>query len=240
MPDVLVLDLSHHNDVTDFAAIKAAGIYAVIHKATEGSDYIDPTFQARRDAARAAGLLFGAYHFLRPGDMEQQAAFFLSVAYDDDDVSTQFCADHEDSGVSLDDLKTFLAAVRDETRLIPALYSGNVIKEQLGSAADTELAQYPLWLAQYTEGLAPPTWPYATWPDWWLWQYTDQGSIAGVSNAVDFDSFDGSPEQLAASWAQLVPSVPLVAPIDIAMRVPPGIPVRISINGTIVVDDGLT
>jgi hypothetical protein len=30
----LVVDLSHHNDVTDFGAVKAAGIAGIIHKAT--------------------------------------------------------------------------------------------------------------------------------------------------------------------------------------------------------------
>jgi GH25 family lysozyme M1 (1,4-beta-N-acetylmuramidase) len=33
----LVVDLSHHNDVADFGAVKAAGIAGIIHKATEGA-----------------------------------------------------------------------------------------------------------------------------------------------------------------------------------------------------------
>jgi hypothetical protein len=33
----LVVDLSHHNDVADFGAVKAAGMAGIIHKATEVS-----------------------------------------------------------------------------------------------------------------------------------------------------------------------------------------------------------
>jgi GH25 family lysozyme M1 (1,4-beta-N-acetylmuramidase) len=35
-------------------------------KATEGTGYVDPDFVAERDAALAAGLLVGAYHFALP------------------------------------------------------------------------------------------------------------------------------------------------------------------------------
>jgi GH25 family lysozyme M1 (1,4-beta-N-acetylmuramidase) len=31
-----VVDLSHHDEVADFGAVKAAGIAGIIHKATEG------------------------------------------------------------------------------------------------------------------------------------------------------------------------------------------------------------
>src|SRR5215471_12132865 len=88
MPD-LVIDLSHWNTVKDFAAVKAAGIVGVIHKCTEGDGYADPTYDNRADAARAAGLLWGAYHFLRPGDMAAQARYFVAHA---DDTATLLAA----------------------------------------------------------------------------------------------------------------------------------------------------
>ena len=59
-----VIDLSHWQAPVDFARAKSAGIVAVILKATQGSGWIDVAFAQRIAAARASGLLVGAYHFL--------------------------------------------------------------------------------------------------------------------------------------------------------------------------------
>src|SRR5579863_4160519 len=60
-----ILDLSGWNTVTDFGALAAAGVRAIIHKATEGIGFIDPFYHMRRTLAQATGLLWGAYHFGR-------------------------------------------------------------------------------------------------------------------------------------------------------------------------------
>jgi lysozyme len=177
--------------------LAGAGIVGVIHKATESSSYVDPTYAPRRQQAINAGLLWGAYHFLRPGDMVQQANYFLANAKPDH--QTLLAADHEDSGVSLDDLKLFLQTIRVTVDQMPILYSGFLIKEQIGSTVDPEMANYALWLAQYTSG--QPSWPTATWPSWWLWQYTDQGTIAGVSGNVDLNTYPHSAHQLRREWS---------------------------------------
>ena len=122
MPTPLVIDLSHHNTVTDFGKIAAAGIRGVIHKATEGVTFKDAEYGPRRQAAIGAGLIWGAYHFLRPGDMKAQAKFFLDTAKLD--AGTLIAADHEDEGVSVDDLKVFLSEVANAAGRSPVLYSG--------------------------------------------------------------------------------------------------------------------
>ena len=53
----LVVDLSHHNDVADFGAVKAAGIAGIIHKATEGVSFTDKLYADRRGRALGVGLL---------------------------------------------------------------------------------------------------------------------------------------------------------------------------------------
>lgn len=40
-PIHVVIDLSHHNERVDFAKVKADGIVGVIHKATQGSTYLE-------------------------------------------------------------------------------------------------------------------------------------------------------------------------------------------------------
>ncbi|MDQ3746468.1 MAG: glycoside hydrolase family 25 protein, partial [Acidobacteriota bacterium] len=54
LPNV-VIDLSHHNTVTSFQQVKDAGILGVIHKATEGTSFVDPRYTERRTAALAVG-----------------------------------------------------------------------------------------------------------------------------------------------------------------------------------------
>lgn len=65
--NLTVVDLSHWNTVTSFAEMKAGGIIGVIHKATEDTGYLDNTYHDREAEARAAGLGWAAYHFLKPG-----------------------------------------------------------------------------------------------------------------------------------------------------------------------------
>ncbi len=74
-----VIDLSHHNQNLDFAAIAASGILGVIHKATQGLGYADPTYLDHKLSALDNDLLWGAYHFGTGSDGVQQAQQFLDV-----------------------------------------------------------------------------------------------------------------------------------------------------------------
>ena len=38
----VIVDLSHHNGNVNLAQAKAPGIVGVIHKATQGTSYVDP------------------------------------------------------------------------------------------------------------------------------------------------------------------------------------------------------
>jgi lysozyme len=202
-----VVDLSHHNtddgSEIDYRAVKRDGIWGVIYKATEGDDYVDETYDEARRQARAAGLLWGAYHFFRPGNVEDQVQHFLINAMPG--PGTLLVLDHEDPGCSLDDVKKFLALVEAITGQRPALYSGHVLKEQIGNRIDSFLASTRLWLAQYGPELEwPQTWNHA---GVWLWQYTDgeEGpqphSVDGIGHC-DINSFDGTQQDLKATWAE--------------------------------------
>lgn len=58
-----VVDLSYWNADVNFKLVKEDGILGVIHKATQGLKYVDPTYTERRKAAEEEGLLWGSYHF---------------------------------------------------------------------------------------------------------------------------------------------------------------------------------
>lgn len=203
MPTPTCLDLSHHNTISSWPAVAAAGIKGVIHKATESTTFTDQLYAARRIEAPGS-ILWGAYHFIRPGRIAQQADFFLSVAKPDD--HTLLAVDHEDRGVSVDDLLLFMDIVEQRTSRSILLYSGYVIAEQ-GAQGFTDaqvdlLSQRRFWLAEYTNG--NPSWLSDIWPEWWLWQYAGSvpafpGRIKGVFGYVDLDAYDG--EDLAGEWS---------------------------------------
>src|SRR4051812_1451153 len=75
-----VIDISHHNTVHDLQATAEAGVWAIIHKASQGSKYRDPDYSARRALAKTAGLRWGAYHFNDGSDVTTQVNNFLAAA----------------------------------------------------------------------------------------------------------------------------------------------------------------
>ena len=211
MPKVaapLVIDISHHNTVTSFADLYLSGIRGVIHKASEGATFVDKTYAKRRKDALAAGLLWSAYHFADNSTVANQVSNFLRSAQPDE--NTALALDWEDKGartMTLAQAKEFLQLVFDRTGQRPMVYGGNTIKEALGGRPDAFLNRHRLWLCQYGDkAVCPPGWD-----DYFLWQYTEHGRIAGMAadGNVDLNVFNGT--DLAAEW--VCREGPVVVPI---------------------------
>ncbi|KOT93807.1 muramidase [Streptomyces sp. NRRL F-5755] len=66
------VDVSSHNP-----SYSATGLDFVIIKATEGRSYINPHQEAQAAKARKAGCVVGFYHFLWPGNIADQAKYFV-------------------------------------------------------------------------------------------------------------------------------------------------------------------
>lgn len=188
-----VIDLSHHNPSPDWSAVKAAGVLGVIHKATEGAGYADPDRGSRLAGALKAGLLIATYHFMRPGDMAAQMDHYLATI--DAAQGERVILDYEDNGLSLGDLRQAVNILWDRRPdLQITIYSGNLIKSQLGGNRDELLAKTSLWIAQYNN--SGPSWPSSTWPTWSLWQWTDRETIPGISAPVDGNKWNGTEDAL--------------------------------------------
>jgi GH25 family lysozyme M1 (1,4-beta-N-acetylmuramidase) len=150
----------NHNDVADFGKVKASGIAGIIHKATEATGFADNMYVVRRGHAMNAGLLWGAYHFLRPVSIPAQVDFFLKIAAPDN--MTLLAVDHEDERIPLINAKEFLLRVEDAVGRRAVLYSGFLIKEQLDDRMDVYLGAHRLWLAQYgPRPVTPRNWSSA-------------------------------------------------------------------------------
>jgi lysozyme len=186
-----IVDISRYQDGFDFFEFQQSGGIAVILKASEDCDIADKCYSKFRTQAKSAGLAVASYHFMRPGDMAKQAAWYLSCA--NPDQGERVVADFEDDRLSIADLTNFLQAIQSQRPdLQLTVYGSNVLEETIGSQSVDWLADNTsLWTAAYTGSSNPGTFPTQVWPVWSLWQYSESESVPGFSGDVDGDKFNG-------------------------------------------------
>jgi len=202
----VIIDISKFQGHPDFKKARAAGIVGVIGKATQGLNAHDPVYAANKAAAKAEGLLWGAYHFGTGSDPVKQAEEFVEVAAVGNDEL--LVLDYEDNPggtqMKLPAAREFIKRVAELTGRHPGLYSGHNIKQDLGNTADPDFAKCWLWVAQYDSS---PTAPQIqkSWPKWTLWQYSDGAvgpeplPVDGVGKC-DRNTFNGDVNALKAFW----------------------------------------
>ena len=220
-----VIDISRFVTVTDFRAVRQSNILGVIHKATEGGDYVDPLCAARRPQAEAAGLRWGAYHFgtgQMPG--ERQAAFFLSVARPGPGtllaLDLELNENNPSNSMGVAQAEAFVQAVAQATGRLPIVYvhptwangdplpgSGRSLDAPITPASI--LARCGLWVADYHDSPEVPlAWAAKGWR---LWQYAGDESagrpaygqttiVQGVSHC-DRNLFNGDQTALYRFWS---------------------------------------
>lgn len=170
------VDISHHQPgVIGWAALKAAGVKWMYHKATEGAGFRDSNYNKRRAEAKKAGMPFGAYHFARPsvGDAKTEAKFFVSVA-NPAVGDLRPCLDLETteglSGSQIDDwADTFCAEVERLTSVTPLIYTPFTLSPALERKA-------LFWVPRYNNTNTPPV------RQWDIWQFSN--GVFGVPNQV--------------------------------------------------------
>jgi lysozyme len=199
-----VIDLSHHNTVSNWTTVRNAGVVAIIHKATEGRDYRDKEYPVRKQKAKAAGLLWGSYHFSSSANPLLQVENYLSYAQPEDDEV--ICLDYEPSSsgvnMSYDQMVEFVELVHQHLGRYPVIYGGHLLREATKGITQSVLQQCPLWYARYANSpFGVPT----LWQSWTLWQYTDGNvgpdpqKVNGIGNC-DRDTFNGTEQQLRQAW----------------------------------------
>ncbi|MFJ2114546.1 MULTISPECIES: glycoside hydrolase family 25 protein [unclassified Streptomyces] len=167
------IDVSSHQQAT----FSTTGLDFVFVKATEGKSYVNPRMTAQSDCGRAAGLVVGFYHFLRPGDMKVQARYFVDNCADTD--HDPLFADWEDEGVSCAEKDLFLAEVKrlcGDTHRIGLYCNQNywLNCDTTGNAGDA------LWIADYVTAGKPRI--KAAWK---FHQYTDSPVDTNVGAFAD-------------------------------------------------------
>jgi lysozyme len=223
---VICVDISNYQAGFNFAQFKAGGGLGVILKASEGTTLADKSYPTFRPAALAAGLKVASYHFIRSGDMQEEARFYLRCAAPEH--GERVVCDWEDAKVSVTDVVNFLKEIQSlRPSLQLTVYGSNVLEENVG--ANQWLADNTsLWTAAYTGTSNPGSYPTQIWPQWSLWQYTDAGVAPGFSQGVDCNRFNGSDANFLAWMGPADQPTPPPEAGTVDMQVSDGVVVKIN------------
>ena len=188
------IDVSEHNGVLDWAAIKKAGIKFAIIRDGYGVSHVDNQFEANMAGAIAQGLLIGVYHFsyaLDAAGAKKEAAFCIKLLepYKDKIVLPVYFDFEYDTvdyaakcGVTLGKSAfnahtvAFCEAVKS-AGYAPGVYYN---KDYYNRMVDlNSVGGYSQWYAQYAS--APSVTSYD------LWQYSSSYTIQGCSGRFDIN-----------------------------------------------------
>lgn len=182
------IDVSVHNGSVDWQKVKNSGIQFAILRAGYGREMSqkDARFEENYRNAKAAGISVGAYWYsyaMSEDEARLEADVFLSVikgkqfempVYFDLEEKKQFDLGKEKVSAIM---RAFLERVEFAGYFVRLYGSASSLKTH---TADDIKSRYTIWLAHWTDQ-TNYSGTYA------LWQYSDKGSVSGISSNVDLD-----------------------------------------------------
>ena len=195
------IDVSYHNGTINWTSVKNAGVKFAIIRVSDGDVFQDPKFSSYWASAKQVGIIRGAYQFFRPSQNVTAQADKMIAAYGGSYTPGDLppVIDVEaDGGLApatvAARIRTWGDRVKNALGVTPIVYTGKYFwRDEVGGP--TSFVTNPLWIAQYTS-LCPDL--PAPWQRWTFWQYSESGSVAGISGDVDMDRFNGSVDDLLA------------------------------------------
>jgi GH25 family lysozyme M1 (1,4-beta-N-acetylmuramidase) len=184
------IDVSKWQGVIDWNKVKAAGIEFAMIRSSFGKEnkakQTDAQFHANMTGAKAAGILCGAYHYSYATTVEeakQEAAFFLDIikGYSFDFPVAFDIEDKSQRDLGRDRITDIIVAFCDTVEKAGYYVSVYTNLDWLKNRIDVDrVKRFDIWLAQWTD---KPTYG----GDFGMWQYTSDGSVAGIGGRVDMD-----------------------------------------------------
>tara|TARA_Y100000034_G_scaffold97611_1_gene119249 strand:- start:3019 stop:3840 length:822 start_codon:yes stop_codon:yes gene_type:complete len=182
-------DASHWQEI-DWSVLDRAnlGFKFANFKATEGATFQDPKFFENCEYATEIGLEVGAYHFATFDKSPQDEAYNFFRTLNRHVTSVYLDLEKRDpplKGRELADwVICFMLEMQKHTMfsLSYGIYtSTNYLREKDLQDA-LAFRQFDLWSANWKE--QPLSVP---WESWFIWQYTSEGEIEGITGKVDLD-----------------------------------------------------
>jgi GH25 family lysozyme M1 (1,4-beta-N-acetylmuramidase) len=195
------IDVSHWQGTINWGQVAAAGKSFAMIKVTEGEQFLDWAYAGNIAAARAAGVRATAYHFAQPGlpaeEANIQADWFVQNAgLKAGDMVPALDLEIR-NGLSVTDLQawvlTWLRRVEARLGIKPMIYvSPSFWRTYMGDTrAFADMGYTVLWIAHW--GVSSPSLPAESWGGrgWTFWQYSNCGSVPGISGCVDLNRYNG-------------------------------------------------
>lgn len=184
------IDVSIYQGDIDFNQVRSAGIEIVYIRAGAGDNYIDPNFERNYQNATAAGLRVGFYHYVTATtitEAQEEARFFANLISGKSPAARpamDFEVFYGLSRTTVNNIaRAYLERLQELTGYLPMIYTD---ANNARTVWDSDLSAYPLWVADYFVDEPEDN---DVWSAWAGWQYSDRGSIAGISGNVDLDRF---------------------------------------------------
>ena len=194
------IDISKYQGDIDWDRVREAGIRFAYLKVSEGGDHVDDRFYDNWEAAAAAGVPRGAYHFVYwcRAASEQAVWFSQAVPHDADQLppvldlewnhTSPTCPNGTTREDALEKIRLLLNIMEYHTGKRPVIYTDiNFHKDVL----EGQFKDYEFWLRSVA---AEPRERYKDRP-WTFWQYTATGRVPGIRGDVDRNAFHGSPAE---------------------------------------------
>ena len=196
-PSIRGIDISTFQKEVDWEQLKEAGFeFAILRAAYQGSEkglyFEDDMVRIHYENAKAAGFKVGVYLFatsITPEEAVTGAQFVLNIVkdwqldmpivYDWEYVDSDYRNYGLDSRTLTDCAKAFCRTV-EEAGYDSMIYFNP--DSSLNMMHLEELTEFGFWLAMYTDQME---YPYKI--D--MWQYTNQGSVPGISGPVDINLY---------------------------------------------------
>ncbi len=187
--NILGIDVSHHQGVVEWNAVDSMKIgndslQFVYLKVTEGNNFTDSEYKRNRDKLNQMALKVGVYHFLSPvSSVESQAAHFTNSF---ERTTLKPVLDVETIGDLTKDqlvnrVSEFLDQVELNLNVRPIIYTYESF--YLDYIKGTKLESEFFWIANYN-----PTCTICDQDNVLLWQFSEQGTVNGISEKVDLNS----------------------------------------------------
>lgn len=194
------IDVSEYQGDINWKAVADSGVVYCFVKATEGVQSRDPMFAKNWAAMKSVGIIRSAYHFfIASKDPKVQANNFLGLTrsvWDTNDLPPVLDLE-KNHGIGanevIDKAGIWLDTVEASIGRRPIIYTfPSFWNEALGNSPRLG-ANYRLWIAHY--GTNNP-WVPGGWKSWTFHQYSESGTVPGVSGPCDMNNFNGDLDTL--------------------------------------------